>query len=82
MVYNPLDRTVQRSLELPLYYTGITTVVSIREQEGPAQTLKLDRHYKINVPLRMPPKSVTWFVLEDAGEGVASSNIPVHVVWD
>ena len=82
MVYNPLDRAVQRSLELPLYYTGLTTVVSIREQEGPAQTLKLDRDYSVNIPLRMPPKSVTWFLLEDAGEGVVSSNVTVHVVGD
>ncbi|MCH8216359.1 MAG: alpha-galactosidase [Planctomycetes bacterium] len=74
MVYNPLDRAVQRSLELPLYYTGITTVVSIREQEGPAQTLKLDRDYSVNVPLQMPPKSVTWFLLEDAGDDPSSSN--------
>lgn len=82
MVYNPLDRAVQRSLELPLYYTGLTTAVSIREQEGPAQTLKLDRDYSVNIPLRMPPKSVTWFLLEDAGEGVVSSNVTVHVVGD
>ena len=74
MVYNPLDRAVQQSLELPLYYTGLATSVSIREKEGPAQTLKLDRDYSVNVPLQMPPKSVTWFVLEEPSED--STSIP------
>ncbi len=64
MVYNPLDRKVQTTLELPLYYTGLTTIAHIWEQEEKAKEYKLDRQYDVQIPVDMPPNSVTWFVIE------------------
>jgi hypothetical protein len=64
MVYNPLDREVQRELVLPLYYTGLTQTAGIREQEGDPKRYRLDRRYNVTVPLRMDAETVTWFVVE------------------
>ncbi len=66
MVFNPLDRVVERTLKLNLYYTGLTRTASIREQEGPAKRYELSRGYEVEVPIRMKPNSVTWFVIEEA----------------
>ena len=62
--YNPTDRTLSKTLKLPLYYTGLTETARIREQEGSPTTYTLDRAYNVYVPLMMAPHSVTWFVIE------------------
>ncbi len=64
MVFNPLQRKVMKSLTLPLYHTGLTETASLRQQEGPPQTLKLDRKYNVELPVELAPRSATWFVVE------------------
>jgi hypothetical protein len=64
MVYNPLDQPARRALRLPLYYTGLTEAVTVRDHKGNVQTYQLDRGYNIEVPLDMSPRSVTWFTIE------------------
>jgi hypothetical protein len=66
MLYNPLDQPVRRLLALPLYYTGLTEAVIVRDSKGNSQSFKLDRRYNIEMPLDMPPRSVAWFTLEEA----------------
>ena len=64
MVYNPLQEPVKTTLNLPLYYTGLTETASIREREGSAKQYKLGRDYEITLPVEMEPRSITWFVIE------------------
>jgi len=64
MVYNPLEQGVSRTLRIPLYYTGKTATASVREREGAARTFKLDRAYDIELPVTVPARGVTWFVVE------------------
>ncbi len=66
MVYNPTDKRVSTRLKLPLYYTGLTDRAIIREKEGRAALYQLDRNYNVSVPVRMQPKSITWFAVESA----------------
>jgi hypothetical protein len=61
---NPTDREVQTTVELPLYYTGLTDVALVREQEGPALSYRIDRNYKIALPLRISAHGLTWFAIE------------------
>jgi hypothetical protein len=55
---------VERTLRLPLYYSGLTDEARIREREGPSRTYRLDREYRVEVPLRIPARGVTWLVIE------------------
>jgi hypothetical protein len=64
MVYNPLDRAVEKTLAVPLYYTGLTASVKVSERDGTPQELQLDRQYRIALPVKVAPRGVTWFVLE------------------
>ncbi len=64
MIYNPLDRPVERKLQLPLYYTGLTDTAHIREKEGECRPYPLDRHYNVTIPLRIGASAVTWLVIE------------------
>jgi hypothetical protein len=64
MVYNPTKNKVDKTLKLPLYYTGLTEKAMIREQEWESVEYKIDREYNVCVPLKMDPMSITWFVVE------------------
>jgi hypothetical protein len=64
MVYNPLEQEVSRTLRIPLYYTGKTDTASVSERDGAARTFKLDREYYIDLPLTVPARQGTWFVVK------------------
>ena len=64
MVYNPTDRQVETALRLPLYYTGLTDKAKVSREGGEAKEYSLDRGYHISVPLKMGPKTITWFVIQ------------------
>ena len=64
MIYNPLEQVVTKTLPIPLYYTGKTTTASLRERDGMAKIFNLDREYRIELPVNIPAKGVTWFVIE------------------
>ncbi|MEN6457495.1 MAG: hypothetical protein ABFC63_01070 [Thermoguttaceae bacterium] len=70
MVYNPLERPAKTTLQLPLYYTGLTRSAAIRREDGPPTVYKLDRTYHAELPIAMAPHSVTWFVIEAASDGL------------
>jgi len=63
-VFNPTDREIVRDWTLPLYYTGLTTRARIREKDGPARGFTLDRFFRVTVPVRLAPRSLTWFFIE------------------
>jgi hypothetical protein len=64
MVYNPLSEPVKRTLKLPLYYTGLTRTARIREREGAPKTYRLDREGNTEVPVNIPARGSSWFVIE------------------
>jgi hypothetical protein len=64
VVFNPLDTEARREVDLPLYYAGLRKYAQVREQEGRARRLSLDRVYEIRVPVRVPARGLTWLVID------------------
>ena len=64
MLYNPLKEKINRTIQLPLYFTGLTNTVKIREKEKASKTYTLDRDYKAKVTVSIPAESYTWLILE------------------
>jgi hypothetical protein len=64
VIWNPLKEEVDRTLVLPLYYTGLTQAARIREQEGRSSTVTMDREYNASVRVHLKPGAMTWFVIE------------------
>jgi hypothetical protein len=64
MLYNPSNEKITRTIKLPLYYTGLTNTVKIREKEGKNQSKVLDRKFEIELSFTIEPESYTWFVIE------------------
>ncbi len=65
MIYNPTPSEQSTVLRLPLYYTGLTDKARIREREGISEEYTLDREYSVEIPVRMGPRSITYFVVEE-----------------
>ena len=64
MLYNS-THTVQRiTLKLPLYYTGLSEIAMIREEEGEPERYIIDRNYNVEIPIKMEAKSVSYLLIE------------------
>lgn len=64
MLYNPTQQPVTREIALPLYYSGLTQSVKVREKEGTAKTYGLDRNYTAHIKVTIPAAGYTWLVAE------------------
>jgi hypothetical protein len=64
MLYNPLATEIRETIRLPLYYTGLTTQATMREQAGSPRSFTLGRDYAIGLPVAVPAHGVTWYVIE------------------
>lgn len=64
MLYNPLKQSITRTIQLPLYYTGLTTTAMIREQEAAAKSYTLNRNYEVTLTVTIAAEGYTWLVVE------------------
>ena len=64
MLFNPLRVPIQREIEIPVYYTGLSQKVKIGEKDGKMKTYPISRDYVVSLPVTIPANSYTWFVLK------------------
>jgi len=64
MLFNPTKEKITRKIKLPLYYTGLTTIASVKEKDKAAGKYSLDRNYDIELPVTIEPESYTWLTIE------------------
>ena len=51
MFFNPTDIRIIDSIELPLYYTGLSKTAKITRENGKSEVVTLNRDYSITVNL-------------------------------
>ena len=64
MLYNPLKEKISRTINIPLYYTGLKAQAVVSREGRTKKTYKLDRAYNITLSFTIEPESYTWFVIE------------------
>lgn len=64
MLYNPLKVPIKRSIQVPLYYTGLTETAAFREKGGNPVRLKLNRAYEATLQVEIPAEGYNWYVIE------------------
>ena len=64
LVFNPTDNVIRKKVSVPLYYTGLTESVKIREQENLPETFSLNREYEIEIELEVQANWYNWYVIE------------------
>eukprot|EP00123_Amoebidium_parasiticum_P011300 comp20632_c0_seq1/m.26704 comp20632_c0_seq1/g.26704 ORF comp20632_c0_seq1/g.26704 comp20632_c0_seq1/m.26704 type:complete len:761 (-) comp20632_c0_seq1:19-2301(-) len=68
MIFNPTSHRISQNLTIPLYYTGIWNSARVLKEgdEITARVLPVDREYTVGLELDMMPKSITWYLFQDA----------------
>jgi hypothetical protein len=64
LFFNPTDAAIEKTVRLPLYYTGLKDKAHIREGEGPAKGYRLDRDYGVELRVRVPARGFSWYVID------------------
>ncbi|MBI5864648.1 MAG: hypothetical protein HZB38_09090 [Planctomycetes bacterium] len=64
MIYNPLDREIDRTIRLPLYYTGLTEAAHVRAQDQPPRIVPLARDYSIQLDVHVPAQGRAAVIIE------------------
>ncbi|MBK8178779.1 MAG: alpha-galactosidase [Planctomycetes bacterium] len=61
VVYNPLQRDVERTLVIDLTNTGAREETHVAGAAGPVGTFALDRQGRVELPVRIPAGGMSWF---------------------
>lgn len=64
MLFNPTNQAITRTIQLPLYYTGLISKATIIDKNGKLETYKLNRDYTINFTFTIPPDTYNWFIIQ------------------
>lgn len=64
ILFNPSKNKIKRTVDIPLYYTGITDRANVKEKGTASKIYELDRNYNIQLHLTIEPESFTWFTIE------------------
>lgn len=64
LVFNPLDKPVEKEISIPLYYSGLTDRAMVKEQGKAGQKYTLNRDYTIKLKVTIPADEYNWYVIE------------------
>ena len=65
VVFNPTDRKIEKTLRLPLYYTGLEKKVKVTGSDGSSATRKLDGEQELLLPVSIEAGGSAWYLLEE-----------------
>ncbi len=64
MLYNPLEKTIKKSIQINLYFTGLNDRVQVSMEDGPSFNKTIDREYKIDLDIDIPARGWTWYIMK------------------
>jgi hypothetical protein len=63
VVFNPGPETVRKTLDVNLYYTGITDEATVAASDATPVKLRLGRDYRVRVPVEVPAGGMAWYTI-------------------
>lgn len=64
ILYNPLKTAITRTINVPLYYTGLTTKAKVMANGVSPKIYTLNRAYEIEMTVTLQPESYNWWVIQ------------------
>ena len=64
MAYNPLDHAVTQNLTINVYYTGLSRVATISENDGKQRRYSINRNYEITILVRIESNSQSCYIIK------------------
>lgn len=65
MLFNPTSEAMRKTIDIPLYYTGLTDNAKIRIEEGEVKPYPINRNFEANLEVEIPANGYTWLVVEN-----------------
>ncbi len=66
MIYNPLDEPITRQITIPLYYSGLSHTATYQIEDGPQQTVEVDRKEQAKIEVTIPAKNAIAIVFQSS----------------
>lgn len=63
--FNPLPQPIERTIRLPLYYTGLIDTAHITTEDGKPVAYTLNRDYTVDVSITIPANHYTWLIINE-----------------
>ena len=63
MIYNPLNVPITRTINVPVYYTGLNSKTEVEDSKGKVKTVLINREYEITLSVTIPPAGYTYYIL-------------------
>lgn len=63
MLYNPTDKPITRTIQLPLYYTGLKQAAVLTWPNNRKQTIQLNRDFTATIIVTIPANGYTWMTI-------------------
>ena len=64
MMYNPLNESITRTIDIPVYYTGLKDKANLQQQEGVSKVYTITRDYKIRLTVTIPANGYQYYILK------------------
>jgi hypothetical protein len=64
MVYNPLDHPVKQNLTFNIYYTGLSGVARISENDHNERRFNINRNYEVTILVNVEANSQSWYIIK------------------
>ncbi len=64
MLYNPLKEKITRTIQLPLYYTGLTQTATLSKEGKQKQAVRLNEKHEAAFTFTLEPESYTWYLIQ------------------
>ena len=64
MLFNPTNETITKTIQLPLYYTGLEDKANIAQKGKEAKSYTLNRAYEAEFSFTLAPGAYEWYTIE------------------
>jgi len=64
MLFNPTNETITRTIQLPLYYTGLKDKATIAAKGNNSKIYTMNRAYETSFSFTLAPGAYEWFTIE------------------
>ncbi len=65
MLFNPTPEKITRTIQLPLYYTGLVKSATVTDEFGKRKKYKMDRQFNVTWSITLMPDTYAWYLIEE-----------------
>ena len=65
MLFNPTNKVIEKEIEVPLYYTGISKTAIFSQEGKRKQEVNVERNYSAKLKVQLQPNSYSWFTVSE-----------------